>query len=65
MEGKTLAILLGLIVMVAAAAVLWLVLGGFLKFGTQISQLALHKIWCDTSCANAPDALKFAFCGGC
>lgn len=65
MEGKILAILLAIIVMVAAAAVLWLVLGGFLKFGTSISTLVLHKIWCDTTCANAPDVLKFAFCGGC
>lgn len=65
MEGKTLAILLGLIIMVAAAAVLWVVLGGFLKFGNQISTLALHKIWCGTACTNSPDFLKFAFCGGC
>ena len=63
MESKTLAILLALIVMVAAAAVLWLVLSGFLKFGASISSLILKKVWCGI-CSNAPDYAKF-ICGGC
>jgi hypothetical protein len=66
-ESYVLALLLGVIVMVIAIVVLWLVLSGYLKFGVNIGSAVGKALTCNI-CNGLPDSLsslKGIFCGGC
>lgn len=63
-QNSVLALLLGVIVLIIAVTVVWLVLSGYLKFGTKISEVTLKGVTCGV-CPAIPDPFKAIFCGGC
>jgi hypothetical protein len=66
-ENYVLTVLLGVIVMVIAIIVLWLVLSGYLKFGVNIASAISKAVTCNI-CNGLPESLsslKGIFCGGC
>jgi len=63
-EGYIMAIVVSVVLLVIAIIVIWLVMTGYLKFGTTLTNLTLKGVKCGI-CKGIPWGINQIFCGGC